>query len=169
MEKHIFLIGFMGAGKTTVAKALSHKLAASRVEMDQAISEGEGMPITEIFATHGEAYFRQLETDCLLALCEKEACVVSCGGGTVLKEENVAAMKEHGRIVLLSASPETILERVKDSKDRPLLNGHMNTEYIAELMEKRRECYEKAADIVIETDGKSVDAISGEILAAVRE
>ena len=169
MERHIFLIGFMGAGKSSVARMLCRKYGVSCVEMDQAIVEKEGMPITDIFEKHGEAYFRQLETDCLLALCEKEACVVSCGGGTVLKEENVTAMKAHGRIFLLSATPETILERVKDSKDRPLLNGHMNTEYIAELMEKRRECYEKAADTVIETDGKSVDAISEEILEVMRE
>lgn len=90
--------------------------------------------------------------------------VVSCGGGAVLREENVALMKSCGKIVLLTATPEAIFDRVKDSIDRPVLNGNMNVEYIAELMEKRRPKYEAAADLVISTDMKNVREICEEIL-----
>ena len=78
-------------------------------------------------------------------------------------------MKKSGRIVLLKASPETIFERVKNSTDRPILNGHMNVEYIAELMEKRRVLYEEAADITIQTDGKTREQICEEIIGKLRD
>lgn len=90
--------------------------------------------------------------------------VVSCGGGLVLREENVRLMKKMGTIVLLTASPQTIYERVKNSTKRPILNGNMNLAYITELMEKRRSYYEQAADTVISTDDKTAEAICGEIL-----
>lgn len=76
-----------------------------------------------------------METQLVKDISEKDGVIVSCGGGAVLREENVSFMKENGRIVLLSATPETIYERVRYSKDRPILNGHMNVEYIRELME----------------------------------
>ncbi len=165
MNQHIFLIGFMGVGKTTVAEVLCTKLGVSCVEMDQTIAEEQQQSIPDIFETYGEEYFRQLETDCLFALCQKEPCVVSCGGGTVLRDQNVEMMKKHGHIFLLTATAETILSRVKDSEDRPLLNGHKNTDYIEELMGKRREKYEAAADFVIKTDNKSVDIICADIIS----
>ncbi len=114
------------------------------------------MSIPDIFATYGEEYFRNLETELLRELRAENGCVISCGGGVALREENVAEMKKNGRVVLLTASPETIYERVKDSNDRPLLNGNKNVEFIADLMEKRREKYEAAADVVIRTDHKTV-------------
>ena len=82
-----------------------------------------------------------------------------------MKEENVRLMKECGKIVLLTAEPETIYERVKDSTERPVLNGNMNVGYIESLMEKRRPKYEAAADVTIATDGKTSEEICGEILA----
>lgn len=157
--KNIFLIGFMGCGKSTIARALSEKLGVIQVEMDELIVEEQGMPITEIFEKYGEEHFRDIETDLVHRLQEKDGCVVSCGGGAVLREENRDMMKQSGVIVLLTAKPETILERVKNSTKRPVLNGNMNVEYITELMERRRACYEDAADITVATDGKSVEEI----------
>lgn len=162
--KHIFLIGFMGCGKSTVARTLSTQLKIPQIEMDEQIVKEQGMPITEIFDKYGEEHFRDIETDLLRRICGQEGAIVSCGGGAVLREENIAMMKAAGRIVLLTAKPETILERVKHNNDRPVLNGHMNVEYISELMEKRRACYEVAADVVIATDGKSVEEICREIV-----
>ena len=86
-----------------------------------------------------------------------------------LREENVKEMKKNGRVVLLTASPDTIYERVKDSNDRPLLHGNNNVEFIADLMEKRREKYEAAADVVIQTDGKTVLQISEELISKLTE
>ena len=164
-DYNIVLIGFMGAGKTTVSEYLSTMFAMDVVEMDQVIAEREGMSISDIFATYGEEYFRNRETQLLKEMQLRKQAVISCGGGAALREENVIEMKKNGRVVLLTASPRTIYDRVKDSTDRPILNGNNNVEFITELMENRREKYEKAADIVIYTDKKSVLQICEELIA----
>ena len=151
LKEHIFLIGFMGCGKSTNAECLAEMTGARQVEMD-------------IFEEKGEAYFRELETELIKSFAGVEPAVISCGGGAVLKEENVRLMKESGKIVLLTAEPGTIYERVKDSTERPVLNGNMNVGYIEELMEKRRPKYEAAADVKVATDGKTAEEICGEIL-----
>lgn len=161
---NIFLIGFMGSGKSSISDYLSGNYAMEKVEMDSIISEREGMSISDIFAVHGEAYFRNLETELLIELQEKKNVVVSCGGGTPLREENVLAMKKNGKVVLLAARPETIYERVKDSHDRPLLEGNKNVAFIADLMGQRQAKYEAAADLVIQTDGKEKSAICEELM-----
>ncbi len=167
MKKNIFLIGFMGAGKSTIAKALQRELDMSLVEMDARIVEEQGMSINEIFDRYGEDRFRDIESRLVLEICKEGDCVVSCGGGVVVRPQNVETMKKNGKIVFLTATPETIYERVKNSTDRPVLNGHMNVEYIAALMEKRRALYEAAADIRIATDGKTRNEICREIMNAL--
>ena len=166
--KNIFLIGFMGCGKSTIARTLSGQLGVPQVEMDELIVQEQGMPITEIFEKYGEVHFRDIETDLVRRLQSQNGVVVSCGGGAVLRDENRSMMKESGVIVWLTAEPETILERVKHSTDRPVLNGHMNVEYITELMKKRHACYEAAADFVVSTDGKDRETICAEILTLVQ-
>nr|WP_294495081.1 shikimate kinase [uncultured Mediterraneibacter sp.] len=166
---NIVLIGFMGAGKSTISDYLSTVFDMKLVEMDQEISEREQMSIPDIFATYGEEYFRNLETNLLRELQTGKNCIISCGGGVALREQNVVEMKKNGRVVLLTASPETIYERVKDSNDRPLLKDNNNVEYIAELMEKRREKYEAAADVVIRTDNKTVLQICEELITKLTE
>ncbi len=165
LAKHIFLIGFMGSGKSTVSEALREKTGAEVIDTDARIVENEGMAINEIFAQKGEAYFRDLETSLLETLAKEAPQIVSCGGGMILREGNVALMKASGVIVLLSATPETILERVKDNDDRPLLRGHMNIPDITELMEARKPRYLAAADKTVTVDGKAPSAIAEEILA----
>lgn len=161
---NIYLIGFMGCGKSSVSRFFAREYKMQMVEMDQRIEEEEGRTISGIFAESGEEYFRKLETGLLIRLGEKKRHVISCGGGAAMREENVAEMKKNGRIVLLRAKPETIYERVKDSHVRPLLEGNMNVEYIRELMEQRRPKYEAAADIAVDTDGKSIPVICREII-----
>ena len=166
---NIVLIGFMGAGKSTISDYLSMVFDMRLVEMDQEISERQEMSIPDIFATYGEEYFRNLETELLRELQTGSNCIISCGGGAALREENVVEMKKNGRVVLLTASPETIYERVKDSKDRPLLEGNNNVDFIADLMEKRREKYEAAADVVIQTDNKTILQICEELITRLME
>lgn len=166
--ENIMLIGFMGTGKSTVASQLHTRLGMDEIDMDAYIVQKEKRAITEIFEKEGEEYFRKVETACLKEILEKNHQVVSCGGGAVIKQENVALMKEKGIIVLLTAQPETILKRVKNTTDRPILNGNMNVEFISQLMEKRRELYESVADIRIETDNKSVDKICSEIAEQIK-
>ncbi|MGL6200933.1 MAG: shikimate kinase [Lachnospiraceae bacterium] len=166
---NIILIGFMGAGKSTVADFLSTLYAMKVVEMDQVIAEREQMSISDIFATYGEAYFRNLETELLIELQSKKDVVVSCGGGVAMREENVREMKKNGKVVLLTASPEVILERVKDSDERPLLNGNKNVGFIRDLIEQRRNKYEAAADITIHTDGRTVTEICEDLVERLSE
>ena len=166
---NIFLIGFMGTGKTTIANCLSRKLDRKVVEMDQIISERAGMSISDIFKTYGEQHFRDLETGLLVEMQSGMPVIVSCGGGTPMRECNVREMRKSGRIVLLTAKPETILERVKNNHDRPLLENNKNVAYIKELLEQRREKYEAAADLIIETDEKTADQICEEMLSRLRK
>ena len=167
-DYNIVLIGFMGSGKSTISKALSEIFAMDVVEMDQLIAERENMSISEIFDTYGEEYFRDLETNLLIEMQSKKNVIISCGGGVPMRDVNVAEMKKNGKVILLSATPETIYERVKDNHDRPLLENNKNVEFIQQLMEKRREKYEAAADIIIQTDGKTTYEICEELIAEAR-
>lgn len=161
---NIFLIGFMGAGKSTVSKALEQNYALDVIEMDDIIARRNHMSIPEIFNTYGEEYFRSEETKLLSECRGQKSLVVSCGGGVAMRPVNVEEMKKSGLVVLLTATPSTILERVEDSHDRPLLENNKTVEYIQELMEKRRPYYEAAADLVVNTDGRDVFEICSEII-----
>lgn len=167
--KNIFLIGFMGSGKSTVASYLAENYGMEIIEMDQLIVEREGMSIPDIFSQKGEPYFRDAETNLLIEIQSEENKVVSCGGGVALRERNVEEMKKGGKIILLNAKPETILERVKDDDNRPLLRGNKNVDFISNMMEQRRPKYEGAADFVIQTDGKSAEVICKEIFEKIGE
>ncbi len=168
-KNHIFLIGFMGSGKSTVAKYLSSAYQMKQIEMDEQIEKNEGRSISSIFEKEGEEYFRTLETELLKSLDPRETFVVSCGGGAAVKEENVREMKEKGRIILLSAQPETVYVRVKNSHNRPLLEGNMNVSYIKELMDKRQKLYERAADFQVKTEGRTAEDIGEEIIKQIRK
>lgn len=162
---NIMLIGFMGVGKSTVSAKLSEMLAMDEIETDALIVEKERMSIADIFEKYGELYFRNCETNLLIELQERTRAIVSCGGGMPLRDENVACMKKGGRVVLLTASPETILERVKDSDERPILRNHKNVEFISDLMQKRADKYMAATDIIVDTDNKSALQVCEEIIS----
>lgn len=166
---NLFLIGFMGAGKSSVSAGLGRMLGREVVEMDQRIAAQEGMSIPELFAQKGEPYFRACETALLKSFAQGAPRIVSCGGGVPLREENVVAMRESGTVVLLTASPEVILERVKDSDERPLLQGHKDVSYIAVLMEQRRPRYEAAADITVDTSQLNIEEVCRQVLRQVTE
>ena len=167
MKNNIMLIGFMGAGKTTVSRELSKMTGRKELDMDAYIVEKEGMAITDMFDQYGEEYFRKKETASLVEIMKSDNLIVSCGGGVVVKDENVAYMKDGGVIVLLTATPQTILERVKESTDRPILNGNMNVEFIEQLMNKRKDRYLSVADIIVSTDNKSIKEICAEIMEKI--
>lgn len=163
-HRNLFLIGFMGTGKSTIAAELSKLLFRDVLEMDETIEKREGMSIPGIFSTYGEPYFRELETSLLKEIGESGNYIISCGGGVAMRKENVEEMRKSGRIILLTAKPETILLRVLDDESRPLLKGHKNTNDIAALIHSRRPAYEAAADYVVATDDKAVEEITEEIL-----
>lgn len=167
VNKNIFMIGFMGSGKTSVSLQLADMTGLPKAEMDQIIVDREQMTIAEIFVQKGEPYFRAQETELLREFGSTGPQIISCGGGVAMREENVEEMRKSGSIICLTATPEVIYERVKDSRERPILNGNMNVEYIAELMEKRRPFYEKAANIIIDTSHMRIDQVAEAVLTAV--
>ena len=154
--KNIFLVGFMGTGKTTVSGRLSTLLEMEEVDTDRMIVNWTGLPIKDIFAQYGEEYFRDLETTTLRSLVPRKQLIISCGGGMTLRRENVDLMRDNGVVVWLTATPETVYERVHLDQDRPLLNGRMNVPAIRELMESREERYRNAADVSVPTDGLTI-------------
>ena len=109
LNSHIFLIGFMGAGKSTIATQLKKMLPVDQMEMDETIAREEGMSIPDIFAKHGESYFRDLETTLLKDLSQCSPMIVSCGGGAVMREENTQIMKQCGRGSLTPLSSKNTL------------------------------------------------------------
>lgn len=159
MKDTIFLIGFMGAGKSTVAECLRRNYGRRVVEMDQRIEEQEQMSISKIFEEKGEEYFRGLETELLRELKGQSDLVVSCGGGAPLRSCNVEVMRESGWVIFLTAKPETVYQRVKNSHNRPLLENNKNIPFIASLMEERKSSYEAAADYLVATDERSGEEI----------
>ena len=166
---NIILIGFMGTGKTTVSKHLSGALAKKYIDMDSIIEETEGMTISEIFEKYGEEHFRNLETQLLAKLENRTNTVISCGGGIILREENVKEMKKIGRIVLLTANADTVLKRIKNNSKRPILKDNKKIENIKDLMAKRCRQYRNAADLVVSTDGKTVSQICKDIVNGLSE
>ncbi|MBF0519004.1 MAG: shikimate kinase [Nitrospirae bacterium] len=162
--KNIVLIGFMGTGKTTAGKILAKELGMKLVDVDEEIESETGMTICDIFKEHGEPSFRDKETEMAKKISSGGGgLVISTGGGIVLREENIACLRQNGLIVCLMATPETILQRTKDSTDRPLLKVENPYEKIKELLNQRDVRY-RNSDITIETDGKSPMMIAHEII-----
>ncbi len=158
----IILVGMAGTGKSTIGSALATKLGWTFVDSDVCIEEREGRAIPVIFAEQGEAYFRKVETEVLLELLKSQGCVIATGGGAVLAEQNRHAMLEEGLVVALKASADTIITRLIDDVNRPLLKGNPTVE-VPLLLEKRKHAYD-FAHLRVQTDGLTVESITEKIL-----
>ena len=158
---NIFLIGMMGTGKSTVGVLLANELKIPFVDLDKEIEKSTRKTISGIFKLDGEATFRRIETECLK---EVSASVVSCGGGIILKEENRNFIKVNGTTILLTASIEELVRRLKDAEKRPLLAKNNEEESLIKLWLDRRAQYLSIADVTIDTDGKTSIQITNEIL-----
>ena len=160
---NIYLIGFMGTGKSTVAKKLQRFLPFQVVEMDEAIERVEAMSIPEIFEKKGEDGFRNAESQLLSIIAKENNQIISCGGGIVLRQENVDTMKNSGTVVRLDATPEVIFDRVNRNDKRPLVKGK-TLEDIKKMISDREEAYKNAADITIDASTLNVDEVTSEIV-----
>ncbi|KEO82655.1 shikimate kinase [Tumebacillus flagellatus] len=163
MGARIFLIGFMGTGKTTVGEQLASALDVPLFDSDQEIVKREGRSIPEIFAADGEVHFRKLETAMLTELAAGGPAVITTGGGAVLAAENRDMMKKSGFVVCLTATVEEIVRRVENDPNRPLLQGGDLKGRILALQEARAGLYE-FADLALDTTGRSLADIVGEIV-----
>lgn len=160
---NLYLVGFMGTGKSTVGRVLAQRLGMTLLDSDAEIERQAGMTIAQIFESRGEAAFRELEQEFVTHGHPAESCIVSCGGGLVLQESIVAQLRQRGVIVCLTARPETILARTQSNKARPLLNVADPLGRITELLAVREPIY-RAAGTQVLTDHRPL----GEIVAHVQ-
>ena len=160
---NIVLCGFMGCGKSTVGKKLSQMTQMEFVDMDGYIEKRAGMKIPDIFEKHGEGFFRDLEQ-----LSQRGGYVVATGGGALTFQRNVDAFKEGGVIVLLDTPLRVLQLRLKNDRNRPLLQRPDRFRFIRELHQKRMPLYRRAADVVIPTKG-SPNAVCRQVLQALEE
>ena len=148
MQSRIFLIGFMGSGKSTLGSKLARKIGYDFVDMDSLIEETARMTIAGIFKEHGEKVFRKWEHDILSELCMREKVVVSTGGGAPCHGDMMSVMNEHGDTVYLKLTPDALKERLLKSKTpRPLIQGKSESElldYIITVLEEREAYYNQA-------------------------
>jgi len=156
--RNVVLVGFMGTGKTVVAKSLAKKLSMKYVSTDNLIEEKEKMSIRDIFSKKGEAYFRKTETEVVKRVSSMEGVVVDAGGGVVIDERNIELFKKKGTLVCLWAEADTILKRTKRFAHRPLLEVRNPRVKITELLASRKTFYERA-DHHIMTSGMSVEDV----------
>lgn len=166
LSRPVFFIGFMGAGKTSVARKLARLCGMASVDMDAYLERREGRKINEIFAEDGEEGFRLIETDVLRELLEKEPLLVSCGGGVITREENRALLREGGCVVHLQVTVDEAAARISDKSTRPLFQ---DIEAARRRCEERRPLYESMANITVNTAGKNVYVIAREVQRALEK
>ena len=155
--KNLILIGFMGAGKTTIGKLFSKEKGSKFVDTDERIVREQGKSIPELFDERGEGYFRDLETELLKKmLMDTKGAVISVGGGMPVRKENRELLRMLGCVIYLSATKETILSRVRGDGSRPMLNGEDLEARVIRLLQEREILYKKAAHVEVRTDGRSV-------------
>jgi len=160
---NIYLVGFMGTGKTTVGRMIADSKKRRFVDLDELIELREKRSIADIFAKEGEGYFRELEGKTLEEVAGSGFQVVACGGGIVISPVNIEVMKKTGKIICLTANPEVILKRTQGYSHRPLLNVDNPAGKIKELLEKRAQFY-ALSDMTIDTSELSIKEVADEIV-----
>jgi shikimate kinase len=168
---NLFLIGYRGSGKTTVAAALAERLGWPWIDADTELERRAAKSIKQIFAEGGEAAFRDLESAIVSELAGGDQQVVALGGGAVLREQNRSALAGRGKVVWLQASPETLWRRISSDATtagrRPNLTSQGGVEEIRELLAQRTPIYASCADLAIDADDKPPGPIADAILAAL--
>jgi shikimate kinase len=166
-ERPLILTGFMGSGKSSVGRLLAKRLSCPFIDLDKEIVDTAGRSINDIFSRDGEQAFRTMETLCLKQVIQAGRSVIATGGGVVISAENRLLMRTSGIVVNLDVSLPQVLQRLHGATDRPLFNGSDAANSVKSLMDERKQFYADA-DIRIDTDGKSVEDVSAEILSCVK-
>jgi len=162
-QGNVFLIGPMGAGKTTIGRHLAALLHKRFVDVDQEIEKRTGVTIRVIFEIEGEAGFRRRESAAIEDLTQDLGIVLATGGGAVLQEENRKALKTRGTVVYLQADIETLVERTRRDRNRPLLQTEDPRGKIEELLRQREPIYRALADIVIDTGQRAPSSVARDV------
>ena len=163
--KHIILVGFMGAGKSTVARKLARRMGMMSLDTDIFISRETGMSCQELVAAEGEKAFRARERDVLSRLADFDPCIISCGGGTVLDPESRRIIQTLGTVVYFKVDPQEAVSRISRPETRPLLSQGKSPE---ELLAEREVFYREVADITIETSGRTSSSIAYQLAETLK-
>lgn len=163
VSENIYLIGPMGAGKSSIGKQLASKIKKQFVDSDTEIENRTGAKIELIFEIEGESGFRKRETQIIREVTSLKNIVLATGGGAVLVEENRKNLKQYGIVVYLKASPELLMKRTEKDRNRPLLQTGNRMQIIKELLEFRGPLYEETADFIINTEENSIKQIVRQI------
>jgi len=167
MRENIIITGFMGTGKSVVAKELARKLKMEFIDMDRIVEEGQGMSIADIFSRYGENYFRQQENKLVKELSQKENMIIATGGGTLLSSDNTRILGQRGQIICLYADSRTICNRVKRRNNRPLLKGENVLSEIDRLLEERKKIYDNIK-WKIDTTNLNIQEVTDKIIALLK-
>ena len=162
---NVVLIGFMGAGKSSIARELTRLTGRRCTDTDYLVIRAEGAPIPELFAQHGEEYFRDRETDALRSLQDARRLIIATGGGIVLREENVLLLRALGCVVWLRADEDVLFERVQRTAKRPLLQTADPRATLSELLRKRDPLYAACAHLVVDTTEYAHAEVASEVVA----
>ena len=166
---NIVLIGYRGTGKTSVGQLLAERLGRPLISTDAEVIRRATLSIPEIVKQFGWDRFRDLESDACLELSGKDRLIIDTGGGVILRQRNVDALKAKGVLFWLTASVRTITERIGGDTQRPSLTGTKSfTDEVEEVLREREPRYKAAADHVIQTDGRSLAQVADAILARVQ-
>ncbi|WP_246232412.1 shikimate kinase [Usitatibacter rugosus] len=166
---NIFLVGMMGAGKTTIGRALARKLGLVFADADKELVTRTGVAVATIFEIEGEAGFRKRESTLLVELAAGENAVIATGGGVVLDPENRKVMRERGTVVYLRARLESLWERTRHDTSRPLLATPDPKATLATLLEQREPLYMECAHLVVDTGPQSPSALATRLAATLRQ
>jgi shikimate kinase len=167
MAEHVFVVGMMGSGKTTIGRLLAERLGWRHLDSDEQVGRDTGQTVPEIFARRGEPAFRAAEAHALAAAAAADTpTVVSVAGGAVLDPDNRQVLRRGGVVVWLRARVETLAERVGDGAGRPLL-GDDPADAIRRLYAERRPVYQELADVVVDVDGVDARTVAERVLAAL--
>lgn len=162
--RNVYLIGYRGAGKTTIAPKLAHRLGSIAIDLDQQIEVQERLSIAEIFQERGETVFRQLESGLLKEIASKNNLVVSTGGGIILDQANRELLRETGTVIWLAANPTTLLQRIEqDDNKRPALSSLPLLDEITTLLKQRTPLYQATANYVVDTENIDTDDLVSQI------
>jgi len=159
----------MGAGKSSVGRALERRTGLARLDTDEAVAAQFGISIAEIFEKHGEEKFRDTETEMLRNLAPDRAAIIVTGGGIVVRAENVDFLKRLGTVVWLNSDETTLFERASRRNTRPLLQNDNPRAVFSELLRKRSPLYKAVADFEIDTSKLNHDEVAATILSKMEE
>lgn len=166
---HVYLIGFMGAGKSTVGRRVASRAGRRFVDLDDVIERRTGATVAEIFSRQGETGFRDLESEALRAIAEEPPMIVACGGGVVISDDNRVVLKRSGNVIYLKVDAAEALARISDKTTRPLLAGGGGTTAATSLLAAREALYTAVSDSTVDTAGRTIDQVVDAVLQLLPE